>query len=105
MTSGDGLEPADIDGTIRALEPADQHVALVEYDGSLDGHEPVTVKLGQFEEFIERCRSMGWEEVRLYVRDNSAILAREQGDDGDLFVGVGLAAILVDGNEEVDLDK
>lgn len=96
-------EPPEIDGTITTLEDAKSSVSLVEYDGSLDAHEPVTVDIEQFDDFIQRCKEMGWDATRLYVMDNQVVLGRAAGDDGDLFVG--LAPVIVDGNQEVDLDE
>lgn len=92
-------DPVELPGDLRPLEDGDEHVALSEYGGSLGSHEPVTVNVDQFRAFVERCEEMGWENVRMYVRDNSLLLGREQGDDGDLFVA--LAPMLVGGNEDI----
>lgn len=79
-----------------------EYVSLVEFDGDLDEHEPITVDLDQWEDFIEKARSMGWDRTRMYVLENSPVLAREQGDDGDVFVA--LAPMVVDGNVPLNED-
>lgn len=96
---------ADTESPPSAVKPIDKGgmVGLVEYEGDPEEeefHEGVTVNVDSLIEFADEAKVMGLDHVRLYVHDNSVVLAREQGDESGMFVG--LAPMIVDGNEVPD---